>query len=124
MIPTQTEQYSVGMTETIYYRSNYTYYPGVLAQRVISVVIGVIEAILLVRIVLELLGASAASPFVSWIYNLSGALLGPFSNAFPNLAFGTGVLDIAAILAIIVYAIIGWVISMLLSAIFNSVAAV
>ena len=111
------------MTDTVYYRpaSSYSYYPAALATRVVSIVIGVIEAVLLIRIAFELLAASAASPFVSWLYSVSGGLLGPFAGAFPNLALGGGsVLDVVAILGIIVYAVIGWIVSLVLASLFNA----
>ena len=108
------------MAELIYTRS---YYPGILAERVINVVVGIIELLLAVRLVLELLGANSSSAFIAWIYNASYGLVSPFMGAFPSLSLGTGsVIDLSTVLAMIVYAVIGWIVIRLLSFIFVSVA--
>lgn len=97
------------------------YYPAVFVARVVNTIIGIIEAFLVVRLVLELFGANSTAPFISWVYNISGALMGPFANAFPALSLGgPAALDVTAILAMIVYAAIGWLIIEILSLIFVS----
>jgi len=97
------------------------YAPGYFVAQVINVIFGIIEFLLLVRVVLELLAANASAPFIAWIYQLTGGLMGPFVNAFPNLALGGGsFIDVVAILAMIVYAVIGWIILQLCWALFSS----
>lgn len=79
---------------------------------------GIAEALLAVRIVLRLIGASAASGFVSWIYNLSQPLVTPFSSIFNQPAATvvgpgattTSVIDWSAIVALIIIALIGAII--------------
>ncbi len=101
------------------------YYPAIFVARVINWVIGVIEFVLALRLLLELLGASSASAFVAWIYSVSAALLGPFAGAFPSLYFGgSSVLDVVAILAMIGYAVLGWLLIQLLSFIFVTMSGV
>lgn len=74
--------------------------------QVISLVLGIVELLLLVRIVLLLLGANPTAEFTSLIYGWSGPLVAPFQGVFPNvISTAAGVLDVAAILAMIVYAI-------------------
>lgn len=92
------------------------YYPGLFVARLVNGIIGVIEVILALRLVLELLGANSSSQFVEWIYSVSGALIGPFANAFPGLSLGgASVIDWVAILAMVGYAILGWLIIQILS---------
>jgi hypothetical protein len=97
------------------------YYPAYFVARLVNTIIGIIEFIIAVRLVLELFGASAASAFVAWVYSVSASLIGPFNGAFASLNLGNGsVLDINAILAMVAYAIIGWILIEVISALFVS----
>ncbi|HLN19178.1 MAG TPA: YggT family protein, partial [Patescibacteria group bacterium] len=69
-------------------------------------IFGLIEFFLGLRIILEFFDANAGAPFVSWIYGTSGLFLGPFRNIFPFLNLGGFIVDLTAIAALIVYAII------------------
>ncbi len=108
------------MAELVY--TNSRYYPSLLAERVISIVLGLIELLLAVRLVLELLGANSSSAFVAWLYAASGNLVAPFVGAFPSLYLSGGsTIDISAILAMITYAVIAWLVVRLIGFIFASV---
>ena len=115
-------QYDVFMTEMATELAlERRYYPAVFVVRIANAVVGIIEISLAVRIVLELFGASSSSQFVAWIYNVTAPLVGPFLGAFPGLAMGPGsVIDVVAILAMIGYAVLGWIIVRLLMFIFSS----
>jgi hypothetical protein len=68
-----------------------------------------------------LFGASSASAFVAAVYGITDKFIAPFAGAFSNLSIGGGfVFDIATILAMIGYAILGWLIIRLLSFVFMS----
>ncbi len=98
------------------------FYPGIFVIRIINAVLGIVEFILALRIALELLGASSASSFVAWLYGVTSSLVSPFAGAFPGLTVGPGMsIDVVAILAMIGYAIIGWLVIRLLYFIFASV---
>ncbi len=74
--------------------------------QVISFVLGVVELLLLVRIVLIFFGANPEAEFTSLIYGWSAPLVAPFQGVFPNaISIAGGVLEVAAVLAMIVYAI-------------------
>lgn len=104
------------MAELVYQRPySSRSYPSLMVLRVINVVLSIIEFLLALRIVLELLGASASSQFVAWVYAVTDALIGPFASAFPNWSVGGFVIDVSAIFAMIGYAIIAWLVSWLLS---------
>lgn len=61
------------------------------------------------RVFLLAFSANAATPFVHFIYNTSATFLNPFRGIFPPKPVGeTGYLDVAAIFAMIIYALIGW----------------
>lgn len=101
------------------------YYPGIFVARVINAVVGIIEIALALRVVLELFGASPSSQFVAWVYTVTTGLIGPFAGAFPGLSLGSAsVIDVVAILAMIGYAILGWLIIQILSFIFVSVSRI
>jgi YggT family protein len=107
------------MAELVYTRRTSL---GVIAERVINVIIGLIELLLAVRLVLELFAANAGSPFVAWVYSASSNFTGAFAGAFPALQLGNGsVIDFSTILAMIVYAVIGWLLVELVLFVFRSV---
>lgn len=109
------------MAELVYSTS---YSPLGITARVVNIVIGIIELLLAVRIVLELLGASASAPFVAWLYDASGGLVAPFSGAFPPINLGNGYLiDLSAILAMIAYVVIAWIVVRLFEFAFSSLDA-
>jgi uncharacterized protein YggT (Ycf19 family) len=95
------------------------YFPRVFLAQFIEAIVGIIEILLIFRIALRFFAANPSSEFVAWIYQISGSLLGPFAGAFPNLTAGSGgVVDVTAILALIVYAVIGWILIQILYLIF------
>jgi hypothetical protein len=84
---------------------------------IINVLIGVIQVVLVLRFILRLFGASPASPFVAWVLSVSQSFLYPFAGIFPAVPLGAGsVLEISTIVAIIAYAIFGYIIGLLIRA--------
>lgn len=77
-------------------------------------VVGVIEALLGLRFVFLLFGANSANGFVDFIYSVTHPLVQPFTGIFGNFntATSAGVLhfDLATLIAMAVYGIIGWAI--------------
>lgn len=81
----------------------------------VSLVIAVIEFLLGARFILKFFGANPSTPFVAWIYGNSASLISPFANIFPQIRLGDFVIDTSALVAMIVYALIGRVIFWVLS---------
>ncbi len=109
------------MAELVYSRACS---PLGITARVVTIVLGVVELLLAVRIVLELLGANASAPFIAWLYSASGGLSAPFAGAFPSISLGNGYLiDLSAILAMIAYAVIAWIVVRLFEFAFSSLDA-
>jgi YggT family protein len=101
------------------------WHPGWFVGRLINGIVGIIEVILLVRLVLELFGANPSSPFVAWAYNLSAVFIGPFAGAFPGIYLTpNSLLDIVAIVAMVGYALIGWLIIELIAFIFSAMRGI
>lgn len=65
-------------------------------------------------IVLKALGANPETPFVSWIYNqITTPLVLPFVGIFPSPTLGkSGVIDIPAFFALVIYMALGYALSM------------
>lgn len=73
-----------------------------------EIILNIVEALLILRIILKLLGANVAAPFVDWIYRTSSPLLSPFEGMFPTSELGSGfVLEISALFAVLIYAFLG-----------------
>lgn len=79
---------------------------------IIYFLFGVIEVLLLFRLVLKLTGASPASSFVTFIYSLTQIAITPFAGIFRQATTQgvetTAVLEPATIVAIVVYAVLAW----------------
>lgn len=74
--------------------------------QLISLALGILESLLLVRIVLLLLAASPNAGFSRFVYGVTAQFVAPFQGVFPNpFSLGGATLDEAAILAMIVYAL-------------------
>ena len=72
---------------------------------------GIVEGILVMRFILKLLGANEAAGFASFIYGASAPFVAPFSNLFANPSSGGSILELTTLIAIIVYALIAWLIA-------------
>ncbi|MEX2136974.1 MAG: YggT family protein [Chloroflexota bacterium] len=75
------------------------------ARRVVVFVFGIIQALIVIRIVLLLADANQENQLVSFIYDLSAFFVGPFEGILNTNAVrsGASVFDIAALVALI-----GW----------------
>lgn len=78
-------------------------------ENAVGVLFGTIEGSLALRLVFKLLGARATNVFVSILYQFTGIFAGPFIGSFgQNPVFGTFELDVASIIAMIIYALVGF----------------
>jgi len=73
---------------------------------------GVLEILLVFRLILKLTGASIGSSFVGLIYGLTGIFIAPFEGIFRRgFAQGietTSVFEPSTLVAIIVFAVLAW----------------
>ena len=91
--------------------------PGRRAVEVTYLVFGIIEGLLAIRLVLKLLGANPQAGFTNFIYGLTDFFMAPFRNLLPTVGTGSSsgaVLETSVVVAIIVYALIGWVLARLI----------
>lgn len=93
--------------------------PARRATEAIYLVFGVIDALLLIRLVLKLLAANPLAGFSKFIYGLTDVFMAPFRNLLPAVGGGSGaVLEMSTVIAIIVYALIGWALVRLVGIVF------
>lgn len=77
----------------------------------INVILMITEAILGLRFVLRLLGASSGAPFVRWVYETSQPLIQPFTGMFPSPVLdGRFVFEFITLFALVIYALIAYLI--------------
>lgn len=86
---------------------------GLKAAQVVYYIAGVIEAVLLFRFAFKLFAANSANAFVSFVYDLTAPLVAPFQGIFATPSEGVAVFETATILAMIVYAVIAYIIARL-----------
>jgi len=81
-------------------------------EYLIYYIFGALEILLAFRLVLKIMGANISSAFVSFIYGLSGIFILPFEGIFRRgVSEGletASVLEPSTLVAIIVYAFLGW----------------
>ena len=81
-----------------------------IVRTLVSLVVGVIEALLLLRFVFKFFVANVGTPFVAWIYSTTASLVSPFARIVPDLKLGQFVVDFSTLVALIVYVFIGYLI--------------
>lgn len=76
-----------------------------VARRVVVFAFGIVQVLIMLRIVLLLVGANDESALVAGIYDLSGLFIAPFEGVMgtESVRNGGAVLDVAAVVALI-----GW----------------
>jgi uncharacterized protein YggT (Ycf19 family) len=94
--------------------------PARRATEVIYLMFGIIDGLLLIRFVLKLLGANPQAGFTNFIYGLTDVFMAPFRNLLPAAGSSSSgaVLETSVLVAIIVYALVGWVLARLIAIIF------
>lgn len=77
-------------------------------NQIIWYILGLIEVLLVFRIVLKALGANSFVGFTSLIYSLTAPLVAPFSGIFGAFTTGNSMIEWSTIIAAIVYFIVAW----------------
>jgi uncharacterized protein YggT (Ycf19 family) len=78
------------------------------ATAVVGFLVGVIDILIAARFLGKLFGASAQSAFVNGIYQVSAPLVAPFTGIFGDTGSKTNMFETASLVALVVYAVIGW----------------
>ena len=85
---------------------------GEMLRRLVVLIFGIIQTLIVLRIVLLLLNAREGNDIVAFILNTSQLFVAPFIGIFNQdaLASGGSVLDIAAIAALVGWTILEWIV--------------
>ncbi len=87
--------------------------------QVIWMVLGLVEGLLVIRFLLRLLGANPGAGFAQFIYGVTALPMAPFVALFPSPSYQGSVLEITSIVAMIVYALLAWVIFQIVLLLFS-----
>ena len=78
------------------------------ATQMIWLLLGLLDAMIALRVVFKLIGVNAENAFAALVYNLTELFVAPFASLIGAPAAGRMVLEISSIIAMIVYLLIGW----------------
>ncbi len=73
-------------------------------------IVSAIDGLIALRVILKLMAANPSNSFANFIYNFSDVFLGPFYGLTGTPRAGQMVLEISSLIAMAVYALVGWVI--------------
>ena len=77
------------------------------ATQLIWLLLGILEALIALRIGLKLIGANPASLVVTLIYGITDLFLFPFTNLVGSPAAGNMVLELSSMFAMLIYGLLG-----------------
>jgi uncharacterized protein YggT (Ycf19 family) len=78
------------------------------ATQLIWLLLGILEAVIGLRVVFKLIAVNAANPFASLLYKVTDLFVAPFASLIGAPKAGGMVLEISSIIAMIVYFLIAW----------------
>jgi len=93
--------------------------PSRQAFDLIYLVFAVIDGLILIRILLKVLAANTAVPFTGFVYGVTNWLLAPFHGLLPVIVSGRSVFEMSALIGILVYSLLGYVLSRLFAIMFR-----
>lgn len=88
------------------------------ATQVIWLLLGLLEAAIALRFIFKLLGVNPANAFATLLYNVTDFFLAPFASLAKAPTAGSMVLEVASLLAMIVYLLIGYALVKIVSVVF------
>jgi hypothetical protein len=88
------------------------------ATQIIWLLLGLLEAVIALRVVFKLIGVNASNAFATLLYSLTNLFVAPFASLTGAPASGGMILEISSILAMIVYLLIGWGLERIVNVVF------
>jgi len=82
--------------------------PTYRATQILYLLVGIVEVLIITRVVLKLLAANSGVGFARLVYGVSAPLVAPFQGIFPTPASNTNVLELSSLVAIAVYGLVAW----------------
>lgn len=78
------------------------------ATQFILLLLGILEALIALRVVIKLIGGNASNSFATFLYGITHPFVAPFASLTGTLAAGNMVLEISSVIAMLVYLLIAW----------------
>jgi hypothetical protein len=88
------------------------------ATQLIWLLLGILEAMIALRIGLKLVGANPDSLIVAMIYGFTSLFLFPFTGLISSPTVGSMVLELSSMFAMLIYALIAWAVERIVWLIF------
>jgi len=79
--------------------------------QLIWLLVGLLEGVLALRFIFKLIGVNAANAFASLLYSVTDLFVAPFASLTGAPAAAGMVLEVSTLIAMVVYALIGWVLA-------------
>ena len=92
-------------------------------SQVITLIFVILETAIGFRVLLMLIAANPASPFAQFVYQMTGPFLAPFLGLTVTPGVDGAVLEIPALIAMLVYGVLYWLIIRIMWVIFDPVKA-
>lgn len=83
------------------------------ATQLVWLFFGLLEGLLVLRLFLKLIGANAENSFANLLYSVTNLFLVPFAGLTATPAAGGMVLELSTLIAIVVYALVAWLVERL-----------
>jgi hypothetical protein len=81
--------------------------------------VAIVEVLIGLRVLLKLIGANPNNAFASFVYNVAAVFLAPFFGLTSSPAAGGSVLEVPSIIAMLLYAFVGWGVVRIIRLLFN-----
>ncbi|HEY9122017.1 MAG TPA: YggT family protein [Brevefilum sp.] len=88
------------------------------STQIIWFIFGLIEAMLGLRFLFKLIAVNPNNPFASLLYSVTDLLLTPFASLAGAPSAGGMVLELSTLLAMLIYALIGWALERIIYVLF------
>lgn len=78
-------------------------------DRIMYTLLGIVEMLLGLRFVLKLIAANPDSGFTTFVYGTTNMLVAPFNALLGTPTFGNSSIEVTTLIAMVVYALLFWV---------------
>ncbi|MDD5371363.1 MAG: YggT family protein [Anaerolineaceae bacterium] len=88
------------------------------ATQMIWLLLGILEALIALRVIFKLIAVNAANPVAALLYSVTNLFVAPFASLAKAPAAAGMVLEVSSIIAMIVYFLIAWGIERIVNVVF------
>jgi hypothetical protein len=88
------------------------------AMQLIWLGLGILEALIGLRVIFKLIAVNPDNTLASLLYGITNVFLFPFAGLTPTPTSGSNVLELSTLIAMVIYALLGWAAVKLVEVIF------